>query len=73
MGDYESEDLTGCADCGMIIASGEERTYAFGTDGVLCMSCAVRRGGAYDEARDRWVLAPRVDDLYGRHAASELA
>jgi hypothetical protein len=34
---------------------------------VLCMECALRRGGAWDEGRDRWSVPPRVDDLLVRY------
>jgi hypothetical protein len=62
----ESLDIdltTVCADCGTAVSPGEDRVYPFGTESVVCMECAVRRGGAYDEAKDRWTVPPRVDDL----------
>jgi hypothetical protein len=59
----ETFDMFGCSDCGGTVAPAQDRVYAFGTDGVLCMECALRRGGAWDEGRDRWTVAPRVDDL----------
>lgn len=57
-----------CADCGAEIAPGLERSHAFGAEGLLCWSCAARRGGSYDEARDQWVEAPSTQDLPGGDA-----
>jgi hypothetical protein len=59
----EAERLSPCADCGAEVEPGIERAYAFGTAGVLCWECAVRRGGAYDGQRDVWTKWPQVDDL----------
>ena len=56
-------DLLGCSDCGVSVSPETDRVYAFGTDGVLCMECSLRRGGAWDEATERWTVPPRVDDL----------
>jgi len=61
----EAERLSLCADCGAEIDAGVERAYAFGTAGVLCWECAVRRGGAYDGQREAWTRLPQVDDLQG--------
>jgi len=52
-----------CSDCGTAIRPTEERTFRFGARGVLCCDCALRRGGSYDETRDRWTEEPRTDDL----------
>jgi len=59
----ESADLAACADCGETVSPLVERVYLFGTESVLCMECAVRRGGVYDGADDRWLPEPSVDDL----------
>lgn len=67
MASYEPDELAPCSDCGATVASDQERLYAFGTEGVLCMECALRRGGAWDEGRDRWSVPPRVDDLLVRY------
>jgi hypothetical protein len=69
MASYEPDESMSCSDCGAAVATDQERLYAFGTDGVLCMECALRRGGAWDEGRDRWTVPPRVDDLLGRYDA----
>ena len=72
MGSYEADELLSCSDCGTAVATEQERLYAFGTDGVLCMECALRRGGAWDEGRDRWTVPPRVDDLLVRYDSAHV-
>jgi hypothetical protein len=62
-------DLFGCSDCGASVSPETDRVYAFGTDGVLCMECSLRRGGAWDESREQWTVPPRVDDLLLRTGA----
>jgi hypothetical protein len=57
------DELLGCSDCGVFVAPENDRVYAFGTDGVLCMECSLRRGGAWDEPQEHWTVPPRVDDL----------
>jgi hypothetical protein len=59
----ETGEAMACFDCGNPVDLAADRLYAFGTDGVLCMECALRRGGAWDEERERWTVPPRVDDL----------
>lgn len=61
----EGAELSVCADCGAEIAPGIDRAYTFGTAGVLCWECAVRRGGSYDGQHEVWSKPPRVDDLGG--------
>lgn len=57
-----------CAGCGTELLPAE-RAYAFeravSEDAVLCYSCAIERGGEYDERRDRWTKGPDVRDLLG--------
>jgi hypothetical protein len=72
MASYEPDESFSCSDCGTAVATDRERLYAFGTDGVLCMECALRRGGAWDEGRDRWTVPPRVDDLLVRFDAAQV-
>jgi hypothetical protein len=72
MESLEVEDRWNCSDCGVPVAPLGERLYAFGTDGLLCMECALRRGGAWDEGRERWTVPPRVDDLLLRYESAPL-
>jgi hypothetical protein len=32
-------------------------------DAFLCLECALKRGGVFDEDTDRWVVPPDVEDL----------
>jgi hypothetical protein len=59
----DEEQMERCVDCGAEIDAGQHRAFAFGTTGVLCASCGVRRGGRYDVERDAWVVAPDYGDL----------
>lgn len=59
----ESEELIPCAACGAVVDRSTGRGYGFGSDTILCYDCAERRGGSYDALQDRWVEAPRIDDL----------
>ena len=63
MATAKNYELFGCSDCGSSVSPQNDRVYAFGTDGVLCMECSLRRGGAWDETKQRWTVPPRVDDL----------
>jgi len=58
-----------CALCGAPVVAGAGRAYAFGAGNLLCGSCAVDRGGAYDAERDVWERAPDLsglpDEAYG--------
>jgi hypothetical protein len=62
-------DTTVCADCGAPISEEPERAFGFGTENALCASCAVKRGGRYDAARDVWHVEPDLagldDEAYG--------
>ncbi|UCE86888.1 MAG: hypothetical protein JSU66_03915 [Deltaproteobacteria bacterium] len=59
----EERERARCVGCGEVIAPQRERGFAIDPDTVLCAECALRRGGSYDDTLDRWVTAPRVDDL----------
>jgi len=59
----ETRELSLCADCGAEILPARDRGFSLGGDLALCMACAVRRGGAYDEEYDRWVRVPDTADL----------
>lgn len=59
------EQLT-CIDCGATIDVADaatQRVFALTPEIVLCSACAVRRGGVYDDAEDKWKVAPRLDDV----------
>lgn len=62
----EAEALMACSDCGESFTPATDRGYAAGAEVVVCLSCAIARGGAYDAVDDRWVLAPDVGDLLVR-------
>jgi RNA polymerase-binding transcription factor DksA len=50
----ETFELRPCADCGSEISPARDRAYGFAADAFLCFDCAIRRGGRWDEAHDRW-------------------
>jgi hypothetical protein len=52
-----------CADCGALIDPDGARSYTFGEQGVLCWSCAIRRGGSYSAEEEVWTTAPSLADL----------
>jgi hypothetical protein len=62
MTNQRDEDLAVCLDCGAQVFD-QERLYPVGCDDVVCMECAFRRGGRYDEKEGRWLVPPAVDDL----------
>lgn len=59
----EDRELALCADCGAQLRPGPDTTFSFGVSGVLCLECAVRRGGRYDGARDHWTEEPSLSGL----------
>ena len=59
----EPELASNCSDCGAPIDPDGSRSYAFGEQGLLCWSCAVRRGGRYDADSETWSRAPSVSGL----------
>lgn len=66
------DDLLPCIECEAVVAPGTDRAFPVGTADVLCMACALRRGGAYDEIQDRWKEAPdltgvSIDEGHPRH------
>jgi len=63
----ETREYGTCSACGAEIDPGRERGYTFGADGLLCWACAIRRGGSWDAAHERWARPPRVDDLLARN------
>jgi hypothetical protein len=58
----EEHEWACCVDCGAEIRPGPDPTFALGA-GVLCLDCALRRGGRYDAEQDRWVTEPDFGDL----------
>lgn len=61
--DPEDMEIFVCTLCGESVKPATERAFAFGDEDVLCYACAVRRGGRYDDAEDRWTVPPKVADL----------
>jgi hypothetical protein len=64
--DPDLEQLS-CVDCGTPIDAEQavaERTFAITDEVVLCHACALRRGGIYDDADDKWKIAPRLEDVH---------
>jgi hypothetical protein len=59
----ETTEFVSCSDCGADVSSGLDREFEFGESQVLCFDCALRRGGSYDESRDRWSVVPTIDDI----------
>jgi hypothetical protein len=59
----EEGDFRACMGCGTTVSLAVDRAYAVGYADVLCMTCSLARGGIYDQRRDRWSVAPQVDDL----------
>lgn len=52
-----------CSDCGALISEGLSPRYDVEEGTVLCVSCAMRRGGQYDGVHDRWTVMPDVTGL----------
>lgn len=52
-----------CAHCHGVLETGTDCAFYFGEHGALCFSCAVARGGTYDDERERWTTPPRISDL----------
>jgi hypothetical protein len=63
MHESETYDQTLCLQCGASVSIARDRAYALGDDEALCFSCAVARGGEYDELHDRWTAAPSLKGL----------
>ena len=62
----ENFDQLSCIDCGAAVDADQavaERTFAVTPEVVLCNACAVRRGGVYDDADDKWKVAPRLEGV----------
>ena len=59
----EERGLSSCADCGDEVQAEVQEAFSFGTRGVVCFECAVRRGGSYDTSQDRWTVEPNLEGL----------
>ena len=65
MENEDFEEPIACSDCRGLFGD-TDPSFRFGRSVALCLDCAIRRGGAYDPARDRWERWPDVEEL--RHA-----
>ena len=63
LGAEEADLASSCTDCGALIDPDGARSFTFGEQGVLCWSCAIRRGGSYDAKRERWTTKPSTANL----------
>jgi hypothetical protein len=59
----EMGEVIGCVLCGSDVSLGLDCAFATTTQSALCFSCAVCRGGVYDEARRTWVTLPDTTGL----------
>lgn len=59
----EASELAVCIECGGEIWPERDRAYLITDDDVLCFGCALKRGGAYDERKDRWTAPPDLTGL----------
>jgi len=59
----ELDELVDCWDCGETVSPSEDSVFQFGDRAVLCLKCAIRRGGAYDAIGERWTRPPSIGDL----------
>lgn len=60
--DRELREETRCVGCGEPVGL-RERSFSVTGEGVLCWSCALGRGGQYDQEVDDWIVAPETEDL----------
>jgi hypothetical protein len=54
-----------CASCGARVLPAIDLAFALTPDVEICFECSVELGGEYDEESDRWIVAPRTDQLPG--------
>ena len=59
----EAEPIGVCVACGKSIAASTARAFAYGEGDLLCWSCALERGGVFDDEREDWVRAPDLGGL----------
>jgi hypothetical protein len=55
--------LVDCIECGAAIDPAFDRPYAITDEIVLCHTCAMRRGGAYDSDAEHWTPPPVLDGI----------
>ncbi len=58
----ETAEFIECLACRAEISIDRDRAFAVTEDSGLCFSCAIKRGGAYDELHDAWTRSPDVSD-----------
>jgi hypothetical protein len=58
------DGLVECADCGVPVDVEFERGYRVADNSALCMACAIKRGGSFDEDEDLWSVPPDVIGLF---------
>lgn len=63
MNESEWDESIACCDCGEPIFPDIDRAFACNDDAYLCFACAERRGGAFDDEIDQWLVPPDVADL----------
>jgi hypothetical protein len=59
----ELEELVECWDCGETVSRAEDSVFQFGDRAVLCVKCAILRGGEYDASGERWTQVPSMAGL----------
>lgn len=59
----EATEATVCCECDAPLVPEADRAFACSPEEFLCFACSERRGGVYDAAQDRWVIAPSVAGL----------
>ncbi len=62
----EERQLATCADCGARFDAVSDRGFGIDAESALCWTCALRRGGTWDEEREQWSTEPGVADLESR-------
>ena len=65
----DREEFEVCCLCDALLSADSASAFGFGTENVLCASCATARGGRYDAVRDVWEVVPDLrglaDEAYG--------
>lgn len=59
----ELDELEDCWDCGETVSPTEDSVFQFGDRAILCLRCAIRRGGQYDALGECWTQVPSMADL----------